>query len=723
MKFNFSLQKKLLINNAFYLIPITILLYLIYSGYSKDINFAESEILGADINKVAISLLQKTVDGTLDSADAKKEIGALVEKKAKYANDLNFEKTALKTKGKESLFDEAFASTTKAMQTPRVDQAAAFGMLNDLVSYVGDSSNLILDPDLDTYYLMDATIYGVPQIVGRFNDVNTFLKANNSNLSNLSKKEILQLNSLIEILKSVDTGKIMGDLDTSLKEDKNFNGENALLQGEVKTNLAALDKSLKDYIGLLEKVVTGKEFTHAELTKGSATLSKDLSGFENKAVDALTEMLHSRIDGIKAHRTKSLAFGLLAVIIALLVSAYLLKNIIEFEAENQKNTVIALRSNRMVQASPVGTMMSNPEGIFTDINDISVKNLMTMQKYIPEKVDQLIGKSIDNIFQKNSDKIRRLIVEPSNMPYREIVDIGPEKLNFLIGAIISHEGKYLGPMFTWEIVTDKVNLVADLSKASDNLAGAASNVLAISSNLSAAAEQTSAQANTASVASEEVNAGVQTVAGSMEEMVASIKEITKVTNEASALTESAMKMALNADKIINQLGESSQDIGNVTKVISSIAQQTNLLALNATIEAARAGEAGKGFAVVANEVKELAKQTAKATSDITKKIETIQEASQNAVTAIAEISEAIERVNGFAANIASSVEEQAATTNEVTRIVTESAEGVKQISENINQVSQAASNTGRDAGNAQTASRSVGDIAVQLKGYVDRLKI
>jgi methyl-accepting chemotaxis protein len=102
------------------------------------------------------------------------------------------------------------------------------------------------------------------------------------------------------------------------------------------------------------------------------------------------------------------------------------------------------------------------------------------------------------------------------------------------------------------------------------------------------------------------------------------------------------------------------DIGNVIKVISSIAQQTNLLALNATIEAARAGEAGKGFAVVANEVKELANQTAKATSEITKKIETIQIDSKNAVSAIADITQAIEKVNGHTGNIATPVEEQAA---------------------------------------------------------------
>ena len=82
-------------------------------------------------------------------------------------------------------------------------------------------------------------------------------------------------------------------------------------------------------------------------------------------------------------------------------------------------------------------------------------------------------------------------------------------------------------------------------------------------------------------------------------------------------------MAEDTNQVVSKLGDSSTEIGQVIKVITSIAQQTNLLALNATIEAARAGEAGKGFAVVANEVKELAKQTAKATEDISRKIEAI----------------------------------------------------------------------------------------------------
>src|SRR4029079_18201927 len=127
--------------------------------------------------------------------------------------------------------------------------------------------------------------------------------------------------------------------------------------------------------------------------------------------------------------------------------------------------------------------------------------------------------------------------------------------------------------------------------------------------------------------------------------------------------------------VMARLGESSTAIGNVVKVITSIAEQTNLLALNATIEAARAGDAGKGFAVVASEVKDLAQETARATEDISRRVDAIQTDTEGAVTAIDQISQVISRINEFQTTIASAVEEQTATTSEMNRSVSEAATG------------------------------------------------
>jgi methyl-accepting chemotaxis protein len=261
-----------------------------------------------------------------------------------------------------------------------------------------------------------------------------------------------------------------------------------------------------------------------------------------------------------------------------------------------------------------------------------------------------------------------------------------------------------------------------IAENAETMATASEELSSTSQQITSNSEETSTQAQVVSSASEQVNTNLQTVATGSEEMSASIKEIAKNAHESARVAIGAVKVADDTNHIVGKLGDSSTEIGQVIKVITSIAQQTNLLALNATIEAARAGEAGKGFAVVANEVKELAKQTAKATEDISRKIEAIQGDTKSAVGAIGQISGVIRQVNDIANTIATAVEEQNATTNEMARNVGEAARSSSEISRNISGVAEAARNTAQGSGDLAKASQSLAEMSSKLRQLIAQFK-
>jgi methyl-accepting chemotaxis protein len=160
-------------------------------------------------------------------------------------------------------------------------------------------------------------------------------------------------------------------------------------------------------------------------------------------------------------------------------------------------------------------------------------------------------------------------------------------------------------------------------------------------------------------------------------------------------------------------------VGDVVLLIRDISEQTNLLALNATIEAARAGEAGKGFAVVANEVKNLASQAARATEEISSRIDAIRAETMSASDAIRGISSTIEQMDLATGSVAGAVEQQRGATHEIARTTQDVSGSVDRIGTDIAVVSATARETETFARDLQIAADRMGTEADELERTVN----
>ncbi|WP_449061845.1 methyl-accepting chemotaxis protein [Planomonospora algeriensis] len=265
--------------------------------------------------------------------------------------------------------------------------------------------------------------------------------------------------------------------------------------------------------------------------------------------------------------------------------------------------------------------------------------------------------------------------------------------------------------------------VAALVEAAESLDDASARVSASAARIDVSAATAAGQASSATDSASLVSRNVDSLAAGAEETDIAMRSIAESANQAAQVVSQAISVVESTTNTVAELGTSSAEIGDVVKVITAIAKQTNLLALNATIEASRAGAAGRGFAVVASEVKELAQETAKATEDISRRVEAIQNTSVGAATAIADIHSIIARINEHQLAIATAVEEQSATTGEMSGSISKAALGTRDIAGTIDELAGATRTTAEDGRSAQAAAQDLTATAEQLRTVVRRFQV
>ncbi len=367
--------------------------------------------------------------------------------------------------------------------------------------------------------------------------------------------------------------------------------------------------------------------------------------------------------------------------------------VIKFAADitAKKNEVARLMT--MIDGMPVAVMTADPKNEYkiNYLNQTSKQTLQAIEQYLPIKVSEMVGASID-VFHRNPHHQRNMLADSKRLPHSAKIKLGPETLNLRVSAITNPEGQYMGPMLTWSVVTAEVEMATEVSRVVTAIGSAVQEMQNAADGLTGAADQARTRAASAEVGSEQ--------------MTQSIREISVQVDRVSQRAQQIATQATATDDTVRQLAENARKVDTVVNMIKTIAEQTNLLALNATIEAARAGEAGRGFAVVASEVKQLASQTAKATDDITQRVAAIQAAIGNSVSAIETISSAVNELSNLTITMASAVQEQTHSTQEM--------------STNIGAVSGAANQTGELAGSVNSIARSLAGQSAALSGAIDK---
>ncbi len=380
----------------------------------------------------------------------------------------------------------------------------------------------------------------------------------------------------------------------------------------------------------------------------------------------------------------------------------------------------AFKLKQMVEEMPTNVMLADPNNMtFAYLNKTCLTTMRSIEKHIGVQTDNMIGQSIET-FHKDLGAQRRTFADPRSLPYATRLAIGPETLELNVSAIMDKDGGYIGPMLSWAVVTEQMQLAERVSGVVDAVSDSSSKLTATAQSMSATAEQTARQSSAVAAASEEASTNVQTVASAGEELSASISEIGRQVEQSTKTAARAVEEAKKTNDQVASLAAAASQIGEVVKLISDIAEQTNLLALNATIEAARAGEAGKGFAVVAAEVKSLANQTAKATEEISAKIGEMQAATGGSVEAIKAIATTIGQISEISTAIAAAVEEQSAATQEISRNVQQAAKGTQEVNANITGVTEGAGQTGVAAGQVLEAAEELSKQAATLRMEIDK---
>jgi hypothetical protein len=330
-----SVSTKIFLIAASFSLPIAVLVGLMVSSINANITFGSLELAGNTYQRSLEQLLQSVQENWLTkSPDAASKIAAALESVSNaqrlHGTALQFTNDGLTKRGRQSVHPDTLAAKWTAAQAPGASekQLQLIADVRTMITHAGDTSNLILDPDLDSYYLMDVTLLALPQMQDRIGQV----MARGASVLTAQSLTIEQRVALAvdrANLKEADLARIIASTETSLNEDANFYGTSPTLRGQLTPALANLKTTSEAFIALAEKqsaseavVVSPQEFQAA----GVAALQASYA-YWTVATAELDALLTTRVQSYQSSRTQSLAWAGLAVVAAGFLAFYFMRSI------------------------------------------------------------------------------------------------------------------------------------------------------------------------------------------------------------------------------------------------------------------------------------------------------------------------------------------------------------------------------------------------------------
>ena len=367
--------------SCFFILPISLLMYLLLSEIQSRSDFAEKEISGNTYLRplrelrediLQIRILANDCSNSYNNSKIINRLASKIDNKFNDVEKLDKELAAiLYTANQFQLTKESWQDLQKThlpencnsiLQYKKYD--SLLKNIYDLKSHIGDTSNLILDPDLDSYYLMDATLLKLP-------DIQEIL----GNTQLLIQEVVINKKASPE-----DRAKLLiflGNLKDSNEQFKRNmevafqNNPKGNLRPQLTKHLASftsqidlLTQEFESLANTNKPIVTDFYFFNAEQSLKQSFILWD------KSINELDILLHYRINGfVKRQFTLSIfVLTILAIVLYLFISFYL--------GVMQTVSSLSTASKQMIQGTLTEAVALNSRDelaeVVTSFNDIAV---------------------------------------------------------------------------------------------------------------------------------------------------------------------------------------------------------------------------------------------------------------------------------------------------------------------------------------------------------------